>query len=611
MLVGPVFTRELVTAPRRVRLYVLRAVYGAAALVLMSTAWLVLAGTQVVRNTGDLARFGGIVFQILAPLQLALAVFFSALAAASAVAQEKDRRTLDLLLMTRLSDMELVLGKLLAALLNVLMLLAVALPLLVFTMLFGGVAVQQVLRVALVTLASALAAGSLGSTIALWRDKTFQSLAVTALAIVFYLAGCELVHAGALGPGWGGVDCQTWARMLSPWRAVLDAASPYVALDAAANWTQQPSLVFVLVALGLTVGLSALAVWRVRVWNPAREARQPDDDYAGRETIWGPEHDLAPAAAATAAPAVATATEKTLPAPAAKTHPPRRRVWDNPILWREVRTLAYGRRMLVVRAAYLLLAALAAVALVRMAPGAGGIDRNAVAMALAPLCVLSLVLVNAQAVTALTTERDGKALDLLLVTDLTPPEFIYGKLAGAFYNTKEMILAPLLLCGYLWYCGAVSLENLLYLWGGLAVLFGFVGMLGLHTGMHYENSRSAIGVSLGTVFFLFLGIATCLRIMVAFSGSFQVQLQPFLAFMLGGGVGLYVALGARTPSTAIGVASLLCPFATFYAITSFLLNYTLGVFLVTAAMYGFATAAMLIPAIYEFDVATGRTTIDE
>ncbi|MCR4415934.1 MAG: hypothetical protein NUV77_26260, partial [Thermoguttaceae bacterium] len=89
------------------------------------------------------------------------------------------------------------------------------------------------------------------------------------------------------------------------------------------------------------------------------------------------------------------------------------------------------------------------------------------------------------------------------------------------------------------------------------------------------------------------------------------QLQPFLAFMVGGGVGLYVALGARNPSPAIGVASFVCPFAMFYAITSFFLDYTLGVFLVTAAAYGFATAAMLIPAIYEFDVATGRTTAGE
>jgi len=34
-------------------------------------------------------------------------------------------------------------------------------------------------------------------------------------------------------------------------------------------------------------------------------------------------------------------------------------------------------------------------------------------------------------------------------------------------------------------------------------------------------------------------------------------------------------------------------------------------FLVTVAAYGFTTAAMLVPAICEFDVATGRTTLDE
>ena len=56
------------------------------------------------------------------------------------------------------------------------------------------------------------------------------------------------------------------------------------------------------------------------------------------------------------------------------------------------------------------------------------------------------------------------------------------------------------------------------------------------------------------------------------------------------------------------MASLLCPAATFYAITSFLLDHTLGPFLVVLFTYGFATAAMLVPAIFEFDVATGRTT---
>ena len=42
--------------------------------------------------------------------------------------------------------------------------------------------------------------------------------------------------------------------------------------------------------------------------------------------------------------------------------------------------------------------------------------------------------------------RNG-ALDLLMVTDLSPKEFIYGKLLGILYNTKEYLLPPLLLAG--------------------------------------------------------------------------------------------------------------------------------------------------------------------
>ena len=61
-----------------------------------------------------------------------------------------------------------------------------------------------------------------------------------------------------------------------------------------------------------------------------------------------------------------------------------------------------------------------------------------------------------------------------------------------------------------------------------------------------------------------------MRIMVAFSGSFNAQMQPFLAFMVGGGMGLYMTLGAKNPSRAIALASFACPFATFYSITSFL-----------------------------------------
>jgi ABC-type transport system involved in multi-copper enzyme maturation permease subunit len=579
LLVGPVFTREMVTAPRRARLYVARAAYASALLVLLTTAWQVLAGTQEVRNLGDLARFGATVFAILGPLQLAVTSFFAALAAASAVAAEKDRQTLTLLLLTHLSNVELVLGKLMAAMLNVFTLILTALPIFMLLTLLGGVSFEQIGRVFAVTVASALAAGSLGSTLALWREKTFQTLAMTALALVLWLAACEAAAQIALAKGWH--DWAAIAAGFSPWRAMLEAVRPYPDVVHALGPIGNLVWLFLIVAGGATVLLNGIAIWRLRKWNPSQEA--------GRI----PQHLL---------------DDNRREAPVVREAVKSREVWDNPIIWREICTWAYGRKTLVIRLAYLLLFTAAMASLYSMARDTGTLHRSNSAVVIIPFFVLSLVLINAQAVTSLTSERDARALDLLLVTDVTPKEFIYGKLGGIFFNTKEMVALPLVLCGYLWFENGISLEDLFYLSAGWLVLTFFAAMLGVHVGMTYASSRGGIAVSLGTVFFLFVGVAVCMRIMVAFSSSFQVQLQPFLAFMVGGGIGLYVALGIRNPSPAILAASFGCPFAIFYGITSFLLGYTLAVFLVLSFMFGFTTAAMLVPALFEFDVATGRTT---
>jgi len=77
-----------------------------------------------------------------------------------------------------------------------------------------------------------------------------------------------------------------------------------------------------------------------------------------------------------------------------------------------------------------------------------------------------------------------------------------------------MVVFPIVLCLLLFVWGQLELQNLCYVVGGLLVLDLFVAMLGAHAGMTYANSRAAIGVSLGTVFFLFLGIATCIVMMI-------------------------------------------------------------------------------------------------
>jgi hypothetical protein len=290
-------------------------------------------------------------------------------------------------------------------------------------------------------------------------------------------------------------------------------------------------------------------------------------------------------------------------------------VWDNPILWRDVRTWAYGKKILLVRIAYWAVFLVCTAAMIHgitpTAEPSAGVGIPAAAKPLITLMVVGLILLNALAVTSLTNERDSGALDLLLVTDLSPQEIVFGKLGGAFYNAKEMILLPVALCIYLWGVGQLSTGSLLFLIGGQLVMTAFAAMLGLHAAITYANSRTAIATSLGTLLFLFLGIGTCMRIMLAFTADFNAQLASFLGVILGGSVAMYVALGWRNPSGAIAWASGLTPFFTFVVITNFLLGHFGTVFLVTTLTYGFATWAMLVPAIHVFDVATARTSARE
>jgi len=348
----------------------------------------------------------------------------------------------------------------------------------------------------------------------------------------------------------------------------------FAALEPTGGRTLVP---FLAVSAGVIVLTNILAVGRARAWNTVQEIRRrPESADAAR----------------------------------AGSVRPSRVVWNNPVLWREICTRAHGKAMLLVRLAWLVLFAAAVAGIVAEARQARP-DGLTVAIAVVPMALASLLAVAAMAVTSITTERDRGALDVLLVTDLEPSEFVWGKLLGVLTAAREIVLLPLVLCGALAAARITTIENAIYMSLGLATLICFAAVLGLYAGLSHPASRRAIAVALGTVAFLFVGVATAMRIMVAFGSSFELQLAPFLAVIVGGAIGLYAALSARNPSPAIGWASALLPALTFVAITAFLQGNALQVFLVAAAAYGFATLAMLVPAIGAFDLLTGRTTTGE
>lgn len=575
MFAGPIFSREALTTPRRLRHFLIRSGYVAGLFVLMYTAGQATFGWQQVRSLGDVAHFGSLIFQIFSLLQMTLVLFFGMLFAAGNVAQEKDRQTLILLLMTDLRRREMVLGKLLASLLLPLVLVATSVPVFCVTLLLGGVAPDQVAWAIGLCTAATFASGAWGGLVAFWREKTFQTLAICVLGLVLFLGAVEAVVAVAGSSSVvGGV-----AGLLNPYRALLSVMNPF---ETHGGLTYSQVAGRSIIALStLAVALISVSIVRLRVWNPNQASFAPPK------------------------------TEKT--EVVGETRVRHRTIWTNPVLWREICTRAYGRRMVLIKLVYYAIAAFV-VSTLWSSSGSGEMLLGVVTPAgigFVALGLLSLLLVNAQGVTSITTEKDTKTLELLLVTDISAKEFVFGKLGGVLFNTKELIAIPLALIGWQLAIGGVGPENSFYVLLSFLALVGFAAMLGLHAGFSFDNSRASIANSLGTMFFLFIGILIFMILLVEARSSFFLQFQSFLVFILVGSIGLYASLTHRNPSVALTLAAGGLPFLTFYAITEFLLHGTLGVCFSILMAYGFTTVAMLIPAISEFDTALGRSTLDK
>ena len=158
-----VLARELRTRMRGHRAAVVITVY----LLLLSALggmmlYSQLQGLQSGFNPVTAASVGQQLFATLSLFQLFLVIFIVPGLTGPAVAGERDRQTLELLLSTQVSALWIVLGKLLASLSYVFLLMVASLPLFSLVFLFGGVSPDQVALAFVISLVSALTLGAIG-----------------------------------------------------------------------------------------------------------------------------------------------------------------------------------------------------------------------------------------------------------------------------------------------------------------------------------------------------------------------------------------------------------------------------------------------------------------
>lgn len=204
--------------------------------------------------------------------------------AGGAIADEKERGGLDFLLTTPLSRWELVAGKLAARLTFVLGVVAVGVPVLFLTLLFGGVDVGRVLAAFAVIGATVLSIGCFAVTLSVLRhtlrDVLLWCYGVLGVVVVFgFCLGSCLPRAGAVSPV--GV---VWA-LLSAWRddtpPLLDPTWSIVGLYAGVH-------------LGLAGFFLLLAVNGVRRYLRDEPQETGTPPWVTREPAAEPEPDAGP-----------------------------------------------------------------------------------------------------------------------------------------------------------------------------------------------------------------------------------------------------------------------------------------------------------------------------
>ncbi len=177
----------------------------------------------------------------------------------------------------------------------------------------------------------------------------------------------------------------------------------------------------------LAVALAGITINRMRVWNPSRQMRM---------------------SALEAEPAVAaddSKTSKPLPLPLPQ-HANIEPSGTTPLSGAKMCTRAYGRRMVWIKLIYVLLViSIGLFASQSSKSGSGDLVLGMVtppAFAFLGIGIMSLLLLNAQAVTSITNERDGRTLEPLLITGSECQRIHVGKIGGSLWNARKWSLCP-------------------------------------------------------------------------------------------------------------------------------------------------------------------------
>jgi len=156
-------------------------------------------------------RLGILIFGILAVAQLILIAFLTPGMTASIISGERERQTWPLLLVTRLSPLSIVIGKLLSAISYMVLLILVSMPIYSTVFLFGAVDMRVLLLVVVISLVTTVTIASIGLFCSALFKRTITAIVISYL-LTFFLFGGTIISAFVIQ----NLNMEKWARANQP-----------------------------------------------------------------------------------------------------------------------------------------------------------------------------------------------------------------------------------------------------------------------------------------------------------------------------------------------------------------------------------------------------------
>ncbi|TVQ31474.1 MAG: hypothetical protein EA376_09350 [Phycisphaeraceae bacterium] len=446
---NPIAVRIVQGGSRRTRHLYIRTGYLALLITVLMWSLLVEAsGGQL--SYRALAAAGATSFAYTAYLQIILICVIAPVFMAGAIAQEANPRTWDILLTTPLSGAQIVLGNLFGRLFFILALLFASLPLFAVTQYFGGAPGRTIFASYAIAACAAVLVAAIAIMLSVSRLAGRRAVFSFYVAVISYLAVTWAIDLW-MRPMYGGVTPLTAVNPFLALESLLSPASyprpetiELVGRPALERlWMGSPALAWCIASGALSVLMMAASTLAVRHMGAVAQI-----DWR-KKLRFG------------------SSIERIRPA---------RRVWQNPVAWREAASRRGTLPKVAARWSFIGAGALWGIGLVAFFHS-GALGGDAFRFALlatvwAETAVIAFVAMN-MAGSAVSREREDGTLDLLLITPITASQYVGGKLRGLISYLAPLLAVPV---------GTIALASLYVLAGGLGRPDGVLVNVPLGTG---------------------------------------------------------------------------------------------------------------------------------